>query len=324
LRPRFELQILLGALLKPANRSAVSALAFVLRLVVLSLSVGGFSTSSFSAEQRPRSECPDWATPDAPIWQRYGWSKTELDAAYAPPFTAMAYFWAHGTWLEFPLGYKNPWPGLAQSWVTTDRKKYITFLASPKARRFPPGPIEYTSSLKRSWAEPHFVFWMPSLRYFERNTLEVPSYRPCEAGRPPPTESEYLVGFRVVWPFLPNSGESEGARVFRVQAERLAAGRSLTFQDSRRTEHTAIGPISGEQDYKIYADDGDLVVNLRCDAPVSREMGRNPLCAGHVWQRPSNLILFLSFPSDQGQIGLEERWRAPVKAAIDLVSGWRR
>jgi hypothetical protein len=83
------------------------------------------------------------------------------------------------------------------------------------------------------------------------------------------------------------------------------------------------GPISGFKDYEIYSDDNNLAVMLGCDAFLPLDLEENPICSGYVWQRSSNLVLFVTFPSDRGQLGQDERWRAPVMAAISLVTSWR-
>jgi hypothetical protein len=77
------------------------------------------------------------------------------------------------------------------------------------------------------------------------------------------------------------------------------------------------------KDYKIYSDDGVLAVNLNCDSFLPLDLEENPICAGYVWQRSSDLVLFVRFPSDRGQLGRDERWKVPVMAAITLVTSWR-
>jgi hypothetical protein len=83
------------------------------------------------------------------------------------------------------------------------------------------------------------------------------------------------------------------------------------------------GPISGSKDYNIYSDDGDLVAMFFCTELWGEEPAPNPTCAGHIWQKSMDLILFLKFPADKGQRGHEELWRRPVSTAISLVSEWR-
>jgi hypothetical protein len=107
--------------------------------------------------------------------------------------------------------------------------------------------------------------------------------------------------------------------------ERLANGEPLVFQDASWAEHSLDGPISGTtRVYSIFKEDEDLVVMFLCSAYRGDLAPVNPTCDGHVWDRTLNLVLYMRFPSDQGQAGTEERWRQPVEAAIELIQSWER
>jgi hypothetical protein len=143
------------------------------------------------------------------------------------------------------------------------------------------------------------------------------------SGRPAASEKQYVVTFNIDWPFPAGGSESAETRVFRVAADGLKKKGTLRDQDMKRTEHSRNGPISGTEEYNIYDDDGDLAVMLRCAAFIGKLAPSNRGCNGWVWQRSSELSIFLAFPADQGQLGTEQRWRAPVGGAIKLAKNWR-
>jgi uncharacterized YccA/Bax inhibitor family protein len=106
-------------------------------------------------------------------------------------------------------------------------------------------------------------------------------------------------------------------------AERLAMGQPMPLRGMQNYDHSLDGPIRGLKDCERCSDDGVLAVNLDCDAFLPLDPAENPIGAGDVWQRSSDLVLFASFPSDRGPLGRDGRWRAPVVAAISsfIVGG---
>jgi len=271
--------------------------------------------------------CPDWATEDAPIvtgtYKHYYTKNKSLGIGL--PFAEKAYYWTKGVWFEMPFGYHNPWPIKRVASAIFDKERYKKFLSTVNAKGFDPETEKYNPELITQGGVPRpFVFWMPSLRYLERNRLNVPNSRPCEAGRKAPTKNEYVVKFRIDWPFLADSENSDPVRSFRLAAERLATDGKLPLQDSKSFEHTLNGPITGDKSYKIYYDDKDLAVQFLCWPFIGIDASRNPICRGRVWQRSTDLVLYMSFPSDHGQVKHDKRWLEPVNAAISLAKKWRK
>lgn len=281
-----------------------------------------FATSVFA-----ESACPDWAKPDAPIMERsfrFVDDKSGKPYGVGPRFDAQAHYWMMGTWFKLPYGYINPWLDAETGEKLLDKQAYIELLADRSfATGFDPETQSYNANLvTKGSVRGKFAFWYPSLRYVERNKMFLPSYRPCEAGRERPSSNAFVVRFRLLWPFLPESGLSAPARIFRLQKERLSKGKPLPLSDMERKEHAYYEPISGRKPYEIYHDDRDLSVDLTCSAIYGEEASVNPLCKGKVWHKPSDLIFFIIFPSEAGQLGNEAKWIGPVKAAISLVQQW--
>ncbi len=274
--------------------------------------------------------CPPWATHDKPILQHSFTWRTSQDRGYrpiglGPQLDSTSYYWTRGVWFEVPFGYHNPWAKGEYAYDIIDLERYKATLARSSSKGFDPKTEKFNPDLiTRGRLQSGFAFWMPSLRYVERDLWRVAYQRPCEAGRRPPTENEYTVFFTIDWPFLADSGMSSVARRFRIAAERLQTEGKLPSQDRPHIEHSLNGPITGAKSYKIYDDDGDLVAQLRCTPFIGSDMPPNPGCGGHVWRRSKNLILYVRFPADQGQFENDQRWRIPVNAAIQLAEKWRR
>lgn len=294
----------------------------LLVVAVLQGCLMAFANSAFA-----ESACPDWASPDAPIMERsftYISSRTGEPRGVGPRFDAMAHYWMMGTWFRLPYGYINPWPHVEAGEKMLDRQAYIEQLADRSfATGFDPETQSYNANLvTKGSVRGKFAFWYPSLRYVERDLMMLPSQRPCEAGRKMPSSNAFVVMFRLLWPFSPESGLSPPARTFRLKQENLSRGEPLPFFGMKSEEHAYYEPISGYKDYVIYQDNRDLSVNLLCSAFYGEEASVNPLCKGEVWHKPSDLIFFIIFPSEEGQLGREAKWMGPVKAAIDLVQQW--
>jgi hypothetical protein len=269
--------------------------------------------------------CPRWASEDLP---KLDHSFDYIDSnghfvGQGPSFETKSHYWQRGVWFEMPFGYRNPWllPEFAR--IATNKRLYSEWLGS-SGKGFDPKTEQFNPQLiSNNGIDGLFAFWMPDGRYVERNRWKTAHFRPCEAGRPTPNQNEYVVVFQIEWPFLPGSKSSKPARRFRnAERDLLEKGR-IWSQEASRAEHSLNGPISGKNDYHIYSDDGDLVAMFFCTELWNGKPAPNPTCAGHIWQQSMDLILYLQFPSDQGQRGHEELWREPVSTAISLSSEWK-
>jgi len=138
--------------------------------------------------------CPNWAT----------LSEVRLEASYrfrqvsggeivgtGPRFDSASYFRSKGIGFELPLGYWNPWPptDMARQIIRleTNLDKHVNDrndrLNTPVGAPTP--GLDWLSIVG-----PEFSFWMPSLRYVERDRKKVSSFRPCEAGRGSPSVND--------------------------------------------------------------------------------------------------------------------------------------
>ena len=289
----------------------------LIALVLLALVLPGLAVA--------RGRCPPETVEDQPILLRDPSVYELVPGERGVDFSTPAYYWYMGTWFRMAHGFSNPWIGPPNDRVVIDRQRFTEWLAATPYTGFDPATGKFNEALIPPVEMLHdqFAFWMPALRPVERDRWTVPFYRPCEAGRPRPTWDEYVVAFYIDWPFLPGSEAASGARPFTYVAELLSIGQPMPSRGLKNFEHSLDGPITGLKDYKIYSDDGVLAVNLNCDDFLPLDLEENPICAGYVWQRSSDLVLFVKFPSDRGQLGQDERWRAPVMAAISLVTSWR-
>lgn len=281
----------------------------------------------FEFAEAKEERCPRWASSDAQMLEntyQYRLKGSDQPVGIGPKLSAPSYHWLRGVWFRMPFGYQNPWPPFALHESAVDLDQYISSLSHTSATGYDPSTGEYNPNLvKGRILQPSFSFWMPCLRYVERDLGEAVAFRPCEAGREPPSADEYVVTFQIRWPFLEGSRDSEHARRFRNEEERIrTTGRAL-FQDSSWEEHSLNGPISGTKNYHIYSDTDDLAVKLRCTPYRGENAPPNPGCNGWVWDKKKNLILYVRFPADRGQDGLEEHWPAPVNAAIKMVESWK-
>lgn len=295
----------------------------LLVVAVLQGCLMAFANSAFA-----ESACPDWANPEAPIIERsytYVHGRTGEPHGIGPRLDAIAHHWVMGAWFRLPFGYLNPWPDSDDGEILLDKQAYVGQLSKNSSiTGFDQKTQGYDVDLVTNGGlRGDFAFWYPSLRYVERNMFFLSSsYRPCETGRERPTSNDFVVKFWLKWPFLPESGLSGPARPFRIEKERHSKERPLSSSNLKRREDSYYEPISGFNDYAIYHDSRDLAVDLSCHAFRGAEAPVRPQCRGDVWYKPSDLIFFITFPSDAGQLGQEAKWTGPVKAAIDLVQQW--
>ena len=176
---------------------------------------------------------PTWATHDMPIIEntfRY-WSTVRNEPiGIGPRLDAEMHYWNRGVLFQLPYGYFNPW-SLSQSDEQTELpalEEYLSNLAEHSANTgydsatglFNPNLLDREDALS-----PNISFWMPSLRYVEQNMRTSFSFQPCESGREPPEEHQYVVNFRVEWPGTKNVEQSPQYRRFKnAQLRPLSTG----------------------------------------------------------------------------------------------------
>ena len=121
--------------------------------------------------------CPPGISPDKP-------RRTQTDSIMMPvPLDERVYIEYAGTLYHIPAGYLggfSPKHEVSTGWFTS---KMVGF------------DMEGINTVKGI----NLAFWMPSLRYPERDVLSIPEFRFCEDGRPPitPDQPEYTVRIQI-------------------------------------------------------------------------------------------------------------------------------
>ncbi len=269
-----------------ASRASASARALgPARLYGLALLLC-LGTSGAKAE----GECPPFISPDKPIVTQ-DWRGVPLAREY--------YLTARGVWFKLPFGYMNPWPDS---------------LSEPILRQRSPDMPDQSGLEKTAVA---FAFWMPSLRWPERNRFNVWSYWPCENGRPPPGEGEYIVVATIEWPWLPNP-EAAGYVLPDQQFENRTGYGSARGDYNVTSEHDLLRLEAHDGKLLFYhSEPGDVPrLFLTCTPPASPP--GNPLCDGRAWWTEERLGLYLRFR--RGDIA---DWRRIADAARTLALRWR-
>lgn len=277
-----------------------------------------------------RNTCPEWMNPDNPILEN---TYRHLSVSGEPReiggrFDSLYYYWNKGAWFQIHYGFMNPWgAGKPPSGESPSIDSYIDVLArNSSSNGYDPTTGDYNPDLVRrasNRSSVDFAFWMPSKRYVERRMKLGVGIRPCEAGRKQPTRDEYVIKFRIEWPFREGSATSEPARRFRNAEQRLVESSRTLHRYPNRPEQSLAEPVTGEKFYFIHSFSDELAVTLRCSPYRGEQKRPNPLCDGWVWDKQQDLILYLRFPAEKGQDGRLEYWREPVNATIELVESWK-
>ncbi len=228
------------------------------------------------------------------IFQAWSTARNQPDGV-GPRLDAIAHYWNRGVWFQVPYGYFN-------KWSISERERVLTLdetIAAISKNSYNTGYDASTGRFnpdlltRRDVLTPTISFWMPSLRYVERNMITGFGFRPCEMGREPPTEEEYVVRFRIEWPGTPNIEQSR-------QLER--------FENARRRPSSS--PFS------VQRFDDDFFVGLVC----SPRRG----CTGEIWDKERDLIIYIRFPEFLRQANPDDFWKAPANGAFQLIESWRQ
>lgn len=305
---------------------------YILRMVTIkssSYAIGTFLLLMVSARaERIDSSCATYNSPNQPIVDTTGRYLKYSQKYYGKrvPLDTPSYYWQQGQWFQMPLGFQNPWPNDKALPFSTDRVLYEQLLSKrSKNTGFDPETKTYNPDLitDKRFGGKRFSFWMPSRRYVERDRRTSVAMRPCEAGRPTPTENEYVVSFQMEWAFQWDENYLSPMQWFNTASKHLKETGRVIGQEFYSEDHSRNGPITGKRRFRIYEDDGDLVVMLRGWPFIGPKAPINPICDGRVWQRSTNLVLYFSIAGDRCQLGNEQRWKKPVHAAIELIKQWR-
>jgi hypothetical protein len=278
---RYEMweRMALTRLTRPHNVISITCLTAVLVLA-----------SAPASKAQPYRDCPPGTSPNA---------KTVTETWHGAPLDRKIHLNPKDVWFKLPLGYINPWPNREAERLLRQRTPQ-----NPQV----PGLAQATGV--------SFAFWMPSLRWPERDRLSVPSYRPCEDGRTI-SASEFIVEAEIEWPWLPEP-EAQGFVTPEMRYGNqvrhlglLAAGQE--FGLARLVRSGRAGPIfySNTQNAKPQ-------LSLRCSSDVDSPPP-NPSCDGNVWWPDENLGLRVNFSKQD-----LPHWRQIVSAARELAYRWRK
>ena len=228
---------------------------------------------------------------------RYWSSARNEPVEIGPRLDAKLYYWNRGTIFYLPYGYFNPWflSQTGEQMDFPDLNEYVSSLAAnssstgydPSTGLFNPSMLE-----NEDVRSPMISFWMPSLRYVEQNMRTSYDFRPCEPGREPASESEYVVRFRIEWAGAHNVEQSPQVTRF---------------------ENAQLRQLSNPNSFRYFEE--DYYVILRCTP------GRG--CNGWIWDRDRNYILYIRFPESLRHNDPEQFWRAPTNASINLIESWK-
>ncbi|MEH3125283.1 hypothetical protein [Agrobacterium cavarae] len=235
----------------------------------------------FSLAYADNVTCPPSIKPSNSVNQR-DYRGRELSKEY--------FFNASGTWLKVPLGHLSPWYGAHLEDITP---------ATPGA------------SEKRMGTGISYAFWMPTLRWPERDTLSIPSFRFCEDGRTMPLDGEYLVIVSMTNSWLPLIGSPSNYPLPAESLEKIKANLGATLSG---TEHGLDHYERGGM-LQYFFHDGEPSVILECDKEAILP---NPLCFGDVWWSSEKLRLNVKFSLQDLPL-----WRENIDAAYELAHRWR-
>ncbi|MEX0923210.1 MAG: hypothetical protein WDZ84_10575 [Rhodovibrionaceae bacterium] len=172
-----------------------------------------------------------------------------------------------------PAGYLYPWPELLLDQYSSE-------------------PVDIkTSSI-------NFAFWMPSGRFPERNPFWFSSYSPCEAGRPPPEDDNFVVRVNLMTP-------SDSLPGYTRPSQSALSHKYHMSQDATRDLETPLKDVHGLKRYAIVVkgkphyryqrlDQYDPEIIITCTDYWTKVL--NPSCRAWVYYEPDNLGIHVIFP----------------------------
>ncbi len=234
-------------------------------------------------------ECPPGISPDKPV--------ATVSERFGVPLDQEFYYNLRGVWMKVPYGYV------------------------PTAPMEPLPPAGFAEKPDSDEGVPQlealgFSFWMPNLRWPERDMTTIPWFRPCEDGRTIPEDGAFIVNGRITWPWLGEDGAPisplvryrNGTRYLRLVPVRIEHG--LVVRENPK--HQADIAFS----YYFGVTPSGAEVELRCRRNPS--LVPNPSCSGDVWWSEEALGMFIFFSQHD-----VEHWIDILDAAHDLATQWR-
>ena len=167
------------------------------------------------------------------------------------------------------------------------------------------------------------AFWMPSLRYPERDVVLIAEKRFCESGRPSPGPENFVIKVRFsplpmgMYDVPPGThGEITPLRRFQNQTR----GSDVWPKVSEMSIQNGLLKYEPKIDRPIrmyfrHVPGSDTEILLSCSHPDQRVL--NPLCDGYFYHPVSGLYFSMTFPRD-----VLPSWKLMVKATRDLLSRW--
>lgn len=291
-------------------------------LLTIALSVLLVSTESLASNGK---ECPPWIQEDGEILKHSGQYAISKDPEtgierrrfykVGPDLRRKVFLKAYDVWLSMPLGYIQPWPIITSDDAQIfDRDRMLKISENQEVR-----PDTYPHT-------PRFAFWMPDLRYLERNMHGLAWRHPCESGRPKPSNRQFIVDFHVIFP--PGGSDFEKSRAsLGLQSAMFPRHKVLPqSQTSERAIEVIIngeGKADGTKRTYIYSNNTDLMAMFDCDPYITHSKLHPALCRGFVWQRGTNTSLKIRIPSEDWIEHDIDAWKKPAAAAVALVNKWR-
>ncbi|MEO1086095.1 MAG: hypothetical protein AAFY88_17790 [Acidobacteriota bacterium] len=186
-----------------------------------------------------------------------------------------------------PAGYLNPWPI---------------------------GSKDYRGDLGRL----PFAFWMPTLRFPERNPIFTGNLRSCEAGRLLPGPDDFVVKARLEIAFREPLESESYYSVSKAQEREARLKKWAGGYRAQKYDLTMDAYIFSSQD------EASAWISSNIDRERFRYLischyhSAQPLCHGHAFIQDDKLGFYLRFPA-------RKLWdlNAIVLAARDLVISWK-
>lgn len=235
--------------------------------------------------------CPDSFSPSNP-------KRTVTDDFYPIPLDKKITVLYEGNYYQIPAGYFTGWP----------------FLKTNKPNPFGYVPKGINPDEVQKYSRLNFNFWMPSLRYPERDLSRGGGLRPCEDGRPYVAEDskEYMVAVQ--------TRERDALKPSQKFKNVIAAdgggmeGHVFTKKYGLLEYYSKKYPPKNEEVRKRYTNIPKTTpeVQLRCPFSETR------VCSGDYLYPDKKPQLWIMFQKQDLPY-----WRKNVDAAFTLLERWK-